>query len=164
MKTARHFDVIYPNLKIKQPLISSWVKAEEKWRAEFESHSLTFPHTAKRARQTEHPEVTEMLDLWITKAMGDGIALTGEVLRQKWTVFADMVGVPDDERLNLSEGWLTSFKARHGLKDMKRHGEAGSVVDTDVEQERKRMKECIAASGYAPRDIFNMDETGLFYV
>ena len=50
--------------------------------------------------------------------MGDGIALTGEVLRQKWMVFADMVGVPDDERLNLSEGWLTSFKARHGLKDM----------------------------------------------
>ena len=46
---------------------------------------------------------------------------------------------------------------------MKRHREAGSVVDTDVEQEQKRMKECIAASGYAPRDIFNMDETGLFY-
>ena len=76
-----------------------------------------------------------MLDLWITKVMGDGIALTGEVLCQKWTVFADMVGVPDDECLNLSEGWLTSFKARHGLKDMKRHGEAGSAVDTDVEQE-----------------------------
>lgn len=155
--------MIYPNLKIKQPLISSWVKIEEKWRAEFKSHSLTFPHVAKRARQTEHPEVTEMLDLWITKVMGDGIALTGEVLRQKWTVFADMVGVPDDERLNLSEGWLTSFKARHGLKDLKCHGEAGSAVATDVERERKRIKEWIAASGYAPKDIFNMDETGLFY-
>jgi hypothetical protein len=31
-RTAQHFDPIYPNLKIKQPLVSSWIKEEAKWR------------------------------------------------------------------------------------------------------------------------------------
>jgi hypothetical protein len=31
VKIAKHFDVIYPNLKIKQPLVSAWVKEEERW-------------------------------------------------------------------------------------------------------------------------------------
>lgn len=60
--------------------------------------------------QTQHPEVTEMLDLWVSKAMADKILLTGEVLRQKWKEFADLAAIPEDEQLCLSEGWLTRYK------------------------------------------------------
>ena len=38
-KMAKHFDAIYPNLKIKQPLVSAWVKGEEKWREEWACHA-----------------------------------------------------------------------------------------------------------------------------
>ena len=48
-----------------------------------------------------------MMDLWVLKAMNDKILLTGEVLRQKWNMFAKLVGIPKDEKLNLSDGWLT---------------------------------------------------------
>ena len=34
----------------------------------------------KRAKQAEHPEVNDMLELWVTKAMADGIHVTGLVL------------------------------------------------------------------------------------
>ena len=47
-----------------------------------------------------------MLDLWVSQAMANGILLTKEVLHQKWNKFVNMVGVPGDERLNLSNGWL----------------------------------------------------------
>ncbi|KAF8545635.1 hypothetical protein OG21DRAFT_1528359, partial [Imleria badia] len=57
--------------------------------------------------QTQHPEVTEMLDLWILKAMADEILLTGKVLRQKWTEFANLAAISEDKRLCLSAGWLT---------------------------------------------------------
>jgi hypothetical protein len=77
-------------------------------------------------RQTEHPEVSEMMYPWVSKAMNDGILLTGEVLRQKWNMFADLAGIPKDERLTLSNGWLGRFKERNGLRQMKRHGEAAS--------------------------------------
>jgi len=36
MATAWHFASIYPNLQIKQPLISSWVKDEAQWRTQWE--------------------------------------------------------------------------------------------------------------------------------
>ena len=89
-----------------------------------------------------------MLDLWIAKAMNDQILVTGDVLRAKWTQFADMVGVPDDERLDLSEGWLCRLKKRHGLRNIKRHGEAGSVGERVVETEHECLKELIEAKGY----------------
>ncbi|KAF9228610.1 DDE-domain-containing protein [Gyrodon lividus] len=49
--------------------------------------------------------------------MADGILLTGMVLHQKWIKFAD-----------LASGWLTRYKTRIGLKEMRRHGEAASVA------------------------------------
>ena len=94
---ARHFQPIYPNLHLKQPLISSWVKEESKWREQWEKISGQSERSAKRTRQTEHPEVSKMMYLWVSKAMDDGILLTGEVLRQKWQAFADLVGISEDE-------------------------------------------------------------------
>jgi hypothetical protein len=162
-RTAKHFDSIYPQLKIKQPLVSSWVKDEAKWREEWENQNSHNGRKVKRARQTLHPEITEMMDMWVSKAMGDSLLLTGDVLRQKWVRFADLYGVPEDERLNLSIGWLSRFKARNGLTGMKRHGEAASADIYTVEMERNCIQELIKNSGYELKDVFNMDETGLFY-
>jgi hypothetical protein len=144
-------------------LVSSWIKDENKWRELWSRTNRGSDRTAKRVRQTEHPEVTEMMDLWVSKAMGDGILLTGEVLRQKWIKFADLVGIPTDDRLNLSNGWLRHYKGRNALKELKHHGEAASVNAQTVEKERKRIQELIKMYGYELRNIFNMDETGLFY-
>jgi hypothetical protein len=80
-----------------------------------------------------------MLELWVTKAMADHIHLSGEIIRQKWTRFADLVGIPQNERLGLSDRWLASFKKRCGLKEFKQHGEAGSVDPADVEHEHERI-------------------------
>jgi hypothetical protein len=138
-KTAKHFNPIYPNLTIKQPLISKWLKEEPKWREQWESQRGT-DRNAKRVCQTQHPEVTEMMDLWVTQAMEDGINLTGEVLCQKWTKFADLAGIPGDERLSLSDGWLMKFKARHSLK---RHGEGASANPEAAVQDREWIQKLI---------------------
>ncbi len=135
--TARHFGPLYPNLQIKQPLMSSWLRDEAKWREQWEECDHQSDRIAKRTRQTEHPEVSEMMDLWVSKAMTDGILLTGEILHQKWNTFAALAGVPEDERLKLSNGWLAHFKERNGLREMKRHGEAASAKPETVEQERR---------------------------
>jgi hypothetical protein len=39
-RTARHFDAIYPNLKLKQSTISKWVKREAAIRAEYEQSTV----------------------------------------------------------------------------------------------------------------------------
>ena len=166
-QTAQHFDQIYPNLKLKQPTISSWVKNEEKWRLQWMSAQMdgkAQTQKVKRTKQTEHPKVNEMLELWIAKAMHDRVILTGDVIRQKWIQFADMIGISVNERLNLSDGWLASLKKRCGLKEFKRHGEAASALDEDIEKETLRILEIIERGGWKLRDIFNMDETGLFWM
>jgi Tc5 transposase DNA-binding domain len=150
---------------IKQPLISAWVKDKDKWQVEWRKSGPGggVPPTTKRACQTQHPDVTEMLELWVSKALADGVVLTGQVIRQKWTTFADLAHIPMDERLNLSDGWLARFKTRNNLKEMRRHGEAGSAKPQTVENERQRVQKILAEGHYNLKDIFNMDETGLFY-
>ena len=67
------------------------------------------------------------------------------------------------ERPQFSKGWIYRFMRRHNLKNRLMNGEAGSAeVDTaDVQNQLKEVKE--ALRGYEPRDIYNMDETGLYY-
>ncbi|EEB92288.1 hypothetical protein MPER_09228 [Moniliophthora perniciosa FA553] len=181
-KTANHFAEKWPTVRINQPLVSTWKKEESNHREIYNANGGA-SRNAKRRRQTQHPEVTDMMDLWVSKAMHDRILLTGDILRGKWKEFADLVGIPQDERLELSDGWLDKFKKRsvnvfvgawkmlkglnrNGLKMHKRHGEAASSSPIAIENERKRIQEIIdrlTKQGYKLRDIFNMDETGLFY-
>ncbi|KAG6871475.1 hypothetical protein C0995_004294 [Termitomyces sp. Mi166 len=67
--------------------------------------------------------------------MSDGVKLNGGILRQKWSCFADLKGIPKDERLTLSEGWLTVLKKQCGLHSYKTHGEAGSASIEEVKTE-----------------------------
>ena len=118
--TAKHFNTIYPSLQLKQPRISKWLKAEPQWRERWvSSASVPGARDAKRALQTQHPQVTEMMDLWLVQARTAGLILTGDVLRVQWQKFADCAGVLTDDRLDLSNGWLGCLKHRHGLQEMK---------------------------------------------
>lgn len=61
----------------------------------------------------------------------------------------------------MSQGWLTQFKNCHNLNHIKKHGEAASVNPEDVGAEII----CVRAitDEYNPSNVYNMDETGLFY-
>lgn len=157
-KTAEHFDKIYPQLRLKQPRISDWVKGEEKMRQEYESGVGI---NSKRAVLTEHPQVSQALEIWVSQAEHAGLVLTGDAIRAMWKRFADLFNIPDEDRLHLSEGWLSCFKKRNGLGAIKRHGEAGAASSETVAAERKRVR--AITDLYHPSNIFNMDETGLFY-
>lgn len=52
-------------------------------------------------------------------------------------------------------------RRRLGLKAIVAHGEAGSVKESLVPEERRRLQTLLA--DYDPEDIYNADETGLFY-
>jgi hypothetical protein len=138
---------MYPNLCIKQPLVSSWLSYKEKWRERWnEAQEKGRASNAKCLKQVEHPEIEDMMELWIAKAMRDCVHLTGDVIRKKWTRFADLVGVLLEERLTLSDGWLTALKKRCGLKELERHGKAASTDPVDIENERRRIQAILCAT------------------
>ena len=105
-----------------------------------------------------------MLDLWVLQAIADNLLLTGKVLCQKWRTFANRVGVPADEQLSLSKGWLSWYKSQTGLKQTKHHGEAASALPSNVAKERLHIQKILKDGGYAWHNVFNGDETRLFYV
>ena len=49
---------------------------------------------------------------------------------------------------------------RHKLKEIRKHGEAGSANITTVEMERTRIKELLVR--FQPEDQWNVDESALF--
>jgi len=61
-----------------------------------------------------------------------------------------------------SEGWLSKFKERHGITFKSIQGEAAAVDLESVDKWRSDiLRKCIVH--YSPSDIFNVDETGLFW-
>ena len=60
-------------------------------------------------------------------------------------------------------GWKSLKRGIGWKSEYKHHGEAASSTPEAVEQERKWIRELITKYGYELKDIFNMDETGLFY-
>ena len=68
---------------------------------------------------------------------------------------------PDATDLKLSNGWLDSFKNRHGIKSWRRFGENGSIDPTIILNALPDLYE--ATRNYSLDDIYNMDETGLFF-
>jgi hypothetical protein len=59
-----------------------------------------------------------------------------------------------------SNGWIRNFQSRRDIKRRTQHGEAGSVSeDAGIEMSGIRK----ALSLFAPQDIFNYDESALYW-
>ena len=88
MKMANHLSLMYPNLKITQLLVPLWLKDKAKRCKEWEMAEHKCDWSAKWVWQTEHPKIPEMMYLWVSKTMGNGILLTSKIhlLRHIWTV------------------------------------------------------------------------------
>ena len=60
-----------------------------------------------------------------------------------------------------SQGWLEKWKLRHNIKQMRVCGESGDVRGETVDSWKERLPEIL--QGYAKENIWNMDETGVFW-
>jgi hypothetical protein len=58
-------------------------------------------------------------------------------------------------------GWLQGFLDRHLIASAMLHGEAASVNEAKLEEQRAELQKELA--NYAPRDIYNLDESALFF-
>lgn len=73
---------------------------------------------------------------------------------------AQQFGIPQEE-LGFLNGWLDCFKSRHGIREVTRHGEAASVPAESVAAARAFLQSVLCKYRFC--DIYNFDETGLFY-
>ena len=90
-----------------------------------------------------------------------GAYISGDILiekaRQIWSSLPRYCGQPAP---SFSNGWLHRFKQRYNIKQRTHHSEAGSVPE-EAEEEMKAIR--TISGQYNEDDIYNMDESGLFW-
>lgn len=96
---------------------------------------------------------------WFKQQRSYNVPVSGPLLMVKAEEFAKKL---KDEDFVCSSGWIDRFKSRHNITFGKVSGEASSV-NTETTQEWITTVWPNVREGYADCDIFNADETGIFY-
>ncbi|KAG6611715.1 uncharacterized protein IUM83_17222 [Phytophthora cinnamomi] len=164
------------HLKLKQnpgmnnPMLAEWIYATFKARVSRATlarlrnlPSSYFSHvdrSATKRRRVKFPQFErELREFFFQNDYKTTMA--DDVLLLKAHELAERLGI-DSTQLRFSNGWLQSFKKRNGIRSHVLHGEGGAVEDDAVRDARLELQELVAQ--FAPDDVFNFDETALFYL
>ena len=115
--------------------------------------------TAKRFSVPRHPEVDEIMLKWYKMCMGRHLTVSGPMITTRGEKVAKLLGI---KGFHANSGWLRNFKRRNGIAKGSLCGETGNV-DQDLVKSWKEKDLQEELAGFIPGDIFNMDQTGMFY-
>ena len=118
--------------------------------------------TAIRDKSAKYPELEKALFEWQQRIFTRKVAVTGEILiesaKRLWTSMPCYQNTPPP---NFSVGWLHNFKKRWRIKKQAIVGEAGDADAASAETRMEELRPILAE--YSSQDIYNMDETALFW-
>ena len=104
----------------------------------------------------DNDEINELTWRWLQDATTRHVQVSGWLIQRQALKFAADLKI---DSFHASNGWLQSFLKRKNIVSGSVNGESDDVDVTVVSDwKSKPVKIC---DGYEPRDIFNMDETGL---
>lgn len=116
----------------------------------------------KKHRKIAYADLEKALAQWVAIEERKKTTINGDILRIKaryyWHRLPQYSGL---EEPSFSEGWLSGFKKRHGIKERRRHGEAAGIDEESMMAEIALIQARLAQ--YSPEDQYNCDETGLFW-
>jgi hypothetical protein len=142
-------------IDIDQSMVSRWTNKKH---AYLDTPSSSSSSTAApRYRHRDRPFETIELALyeWI-KRMEVTLSITGAIIRTKAAQFHQrMPQYQNQEEPKWSNGWLTNFQAKYGIKLHRRHGEAGSANAINCDEEIEAIQQQLLK--FALRDIYNCD-------
>jgi hypothetical protein len=144
------------NIKVSQATISTTLKRSAEILAKSDNETNL---NAKRQRTVKYSEMESALVKWF-RANQERANVNGELVRESAMKILDRL-YPRHEPFKFSSGRLEAFKSRHGIKSYHRFGESGSVDMAALTNTLPAIRDVL--DKYAWKDIYNMDEIGLFY-
>ena len=114
------------------------------------------PSNAKKLRVGQYANLEFALNMWFAKTRSQNAVITDAVLREKARQFGSELGIVD---FQYSNGWLQHFKMRSGISSKRIIGESAGVAPNVSGRE----KAARVIKDFALHDVYNLDETGLFY-
>lgn len=113
----------------------------------------------KKMRKPQYEDVDQAVLQWFQQQRMNHIPLSGPVIKAKAEFYATELGIAD---FKASEGWLSKWKQRHDINYGQISGEARDVDRNITHGWLENVWPDLKAR-YSADDIFNADETGLFY-
>uniref|UniRef100_S4RKA0 HTH CENPB-type domain-containing protein n=1 Tax=Petromyzon marinus TaxID=7757 RepID=S4RKA0_PETMA len=122
--------------------------------------------TRKRSPLMENME--ESLGMWIKHQNEHRMPLSTALIQAKalrlFNDFKKRAGESAaNETFGASTGWYAKFKGRYNLRHLKMTGETAGADVEAAEAFKSTLKEIIEGGGYSPEQVFNVNETGLFW-
>lgn len=130
-----------------------------KTRAKIEESAVNSSSARKKIKSAKYENVEKILVEWITQARHANIALSGPIIIEKAVEVARTLNV---ENFNPGTGWLDRFNKRYGIVHKQICGESEAVNTNDMEAWINHILPTYI-DRYDPKDIFNVDEFGLFF-
>lgn len=138
------------------------IKQSEAKLANFIANTESGPLKRIVVRDCEYPETEKALFKWVLKQRRRNIPVSIEVLKSKAKqLHGQIKEKPGD--FSASNGWYSNFKKRHGIRMLKICGEKLSNKVVDVDPFLQLLHTKIQELGVSPDQIYNADESGLFY-
>ncbi|XP_033229499.1 tigger transposable element-derived protein 4-like [Belonocnema kinseyi] len=118
-----------------------------------------FQSDRKRIKTSHFPLLEISMVEWMKSARNKNIPLSGPIVLEKAEFFAAHLGYKD---FKATSGWLEKFENRNRIIYRTLNGETVSVSEEDYE---KFLTDTLSSllEVYAIEDIFNANETGLFF-
>nr|XP_002735421.1 PREDICTED: tigger transposable element-derived protein 6-like [Saccoglossus kowalevskii] len=141
---------------IGKSTVTDIIKKKADYMKQFENNIDGSRQRIKTSSKFE--EINGLVWTWFQQARAKHIPISGPMLQEKALSFASELGVQD---FKASNGWLESWRGRYSIKSFKVNGESADVDLEVVEDFKQRIGEL--CEGYRPEDIFNTDETGVYF-
>lgn len=138
---------------VSRACISLVLKQKDRW------NGMGNPK-ARRERPSKWPKLEEALRAWFEQTRATGVPISDELLLAKARMIAEGASVEDFKGTN---GRLHGFKTRHNIRSKGLHGEAADADPQGVPHSQHSLPALITQLGYKKEDVFNFDETGLFF-
>lgn len=142
---------------VPQSTVSTLYKSKEKWYQKAKSNGDNLDK--KRIRLVGNEKLERSMEIFVRQARENSIPLSGPLLQEKACDFAKKLGITNFKG---SSGWLNKFLKRQKMSFRKLCGESASV---DLHVTDNWMTQALPGIiiQYEARDIYNADETGLFF-
>lgn len=142
------------NMKISAKSVANYLKSKDKIRQTAQINSNRMRNVIKSKYDNINQSLFEKIQ--IIEACG-GI-YNERILKAEALHLAKEMG---NNTFCASNGWLQSFKEKYGITSKVLSGESNNINRNDFNEFYQSMK--IKIEGYRAADIFNCDETALFY-
>ncbi|XP_004451066.1 tigger transposable element-derived protein 1 [Dasypus novemcinctus] len=166
LRSGMSYSAVGREFNVNESTIRYIQKREEEIRRSVREAAPESAKVTSIVRAEAMEKMEKRLNLWIHEMTADKRSVVDSIvvrLKAKEIYGHVTQGQENVKPFSASAGWLARFKRRYGVKNVKLPGEAGSADQEAMEEFKKYLVSIIQEKGYVEEQVFNADETSLFY-